>query len=59
MLIREDGKWIHQYDSIFMGASCEGQIVMWQLMKGTTFSQGWNLTKVPEGAIKLDTNSVH
>ena len=57
--LREDGKWIQQYDSLFIVMNGEGQIVTWQVTKGTTFSQGWNLTKGPEGVIKFDTNSVH
>ena len=45
VFLREGGKWIHQYDSLFIVMNGEGQIVMWQLTKGTTFSQVQTLLK--------------
>lgn len=36
---REDGRWVHQYDSLFIVMNGNGQVVTWQLTKGTAFSQ--------------------
>jgi hypothetical protein len=36
---REDGNWIHQYDSLFLVMSEQGKVVTWQLTKGTAFAQ--------------------
>jgi hypothetical protein len=36
---RKDGKWIHQYDSLFLVISEQGKVVTWQLTKGTAFAQ--------------------
>lgn len=44
--IREDGKWIHQYDSLFIVMNGAGHILAWQLTKGTTFSQIESLLKL-------------
>ena len=37
----EDGKWIHQYDNIMNDniMNDNGQVVAWQLTKGTSFTQ--------------------
>ena len=37
--VREDGKWIPQYDSLFLVMNEHGKIVTWQLTMGTSFSQ--------------------
>ena len=37
--LREDGKWVAQYDSLFLVINEAGKIVTWQLTKGTSFSQ--------------------
>ena len=34
---RQDGKWIPQYDSLFIVMNSNGQILTWQLTKGTAF----------------------
>ena len=36
---REDGRWIQQYDSLFLVMSDSGKVVAWQLTKGTGFAQ--------------------
>ena len=36
--LREDGKWIHEYDSLFIVLNDHGQVLSWQLTKGTSFS---------------------
>ena len=36
---REDGKWIHQYDSLFLVMGGHGKVITWQLTKGTKFTQ--------------------
>lgn len=43
--LREDGRWIHQYDSLFIVMNGAGQIVTWQLSKGTAFCQVGTLLK--------------
>ena len=42
---REDGKWIYQYDSLFIVMNGNGQVITWQLTKGTAFSQVATLLK--------------
>ena len=37
--VREDGKWIPQYDSLFLVMKEHRKIVTWQLTMGTSFSQ--------------------
>lgn len=37
--VREDGKWVPQYDSLFLVMNEDGKIVTWQLTMGTSFSQ--------------------
>lgn len=36
---REDGKWIKQYDALFVVMNGDGKIVTWQLTRGTAFSE--------------------
>ena len=36
--LRVDGRWVHQYDSLFLVMNREGKVVSWQLTKGTSFS---------------------
>ena len=42
---REDGRWVPQYDSLFMVMNAHGQVVTWQLTKGTLFRQIGTLLK--------------
>ena len=37
--LREDHVWVPQYNSLFLVANREGQVLTWQLTKGTSFSQ--------------------
>ena len=37
--LREDGKWIPQYNGLFIVLNNEGKVVTWQLTNGTSFSQ--------------------
>lgn len=37
--LRTDGKWVPQYDSLFVVLNEVGQIITWQLVKGTCFSE--------------------
>lgn len=36
---RDDGVWVHQYDSLFIVLGQNGKVLTWQLTKGTGFSQ--------------------
>lgn len=36
---REDRKWVHVYDSLFLVMSDTGQVLTWQLAKGTSFGE--------------------
>ena len=58
--LREDGKWIHQYDSLFIVMNGEGQIYSnMATNKRNNFLSSWNFIKGLEGTLKLDRNSVH
>lgn len=37
--LREDNVWVTQYDSLFIVMNNKGQVVTWQLTKGTSFGQ--------------------
>lgn len=37
--LREDNVWVPQYDSLFMVMNSKGQVITWQLTKGTSFVQ--------------------
>ena len=37
--LRKDGKWVPQYDSMFIVMNEVGEIVTWQLTKGTSFGE--------------------
>ena len=37
--LRDDGVWVPQYDSLFIVLNKNGQVLTWQLTKGTAFSQ--------------------
>lgn len=37
--LREDNVWVPQYDSVFMVMNSKGQVITWQLTKGTSFVQ--------------------
>ena len=41
----QDKKWVAQYDSLFCILNEEGQVVAWQLTKGTSFNQVETLLK--------------
>ena len=36
---REDGKWVQQYDALFVVMNNAGKILTWQFTKGTTFAE--------------------
>ena len=36
--IREDGRWISEYDGLFIVLNENGQVLTWQLTKGTSFA---------------------
>ena len=36
--LREDGKWISEYDGLFLVLNDQGHILTWQLTKGTSFA---------------------
>lgn len=36
---RDDGVWVHQYDSLFIVLGQNGKVLTWQLTKSTGFSQ--------------------
>ena len=44
--LREDKKWISQYDSVFLVLNKDGKVLTWQLTKGTSFDQ---ITTVLQG----------
>lgn len=44
--LREDKKWISEYDSVFLVLSKDGKVLTWQLTKGTSFDQ---ITTVLQG----------
>jgi len=37
--IREDKRWITEYDSVFLVLNGKGQVLTWQLTKGTSFAE--------------------
>ena len=37
--VREDKKWITEYDSVFLVLNDRGQVLTWQLTKGTSFAE--------------------
>ena len=54
--LREDGTWVHQYDSLFLVMNANGQVVTWQLTKGTSFSQiGTLLTDLKGRSPEIET----
>lgn len=36
--LREDGKWIPQYDGLFIVLNGNGHVLTWQLTEGTSFA---------------------
>lgn len=36
--LRQDGRWIPEYDAVFLVLNKYGQVVIWQLTKGTSFA---------------------
>ena len=54
---REDKKWITEYDSAFFVLNDKGQVLTWQLTKGTAFAEiEWILQSLTERSIeKLKT----
>jgi len=43
--IREDKRWITEYDSVFLVLNEKGQVLTWQLTKGTSFAEVTGLLK--------------
>lgn len=41
--LREDGVWVPQYDSLFLVLASSGHVLTWQLTKGTSFGQVYQL----------------
>ena len=41
--LREDGRWMQEYDSLFIVLNGEGQVLIWQLTKGTSLDITKNL----------------
>lgn len=54
--LREDGKWISQYDGLFIVLNRNGQVLTWQLTRGTSFAHVktllQHLLKRPDQQIK-------
>ena len=54
--LREDGKWITEYDGLFLVLNSNGQVVAWQLTKSTSIAESdcllKNLTKRAKLPIK-------
>ena len=46
--LRDDNKWVCQYDSVFLVFNAQGKIISWQFTKGTGFDHVkfcWNTSK--------------
>ena len=54
--LRQDGTWVHQYDSLFLVMNANRQELTWQFTKGTSFSQIQTLlTDLKERAPMIET----
>ena len=54
--LREDNVWVTQYDSLFIVMNNKGQVVTWQLTKGTSFGQIEHLSKLSHRALQQSQN---
>ena len=60
--VREDKKWITEYDSVFLVLNDKGQVLTWQLTKGTSFGEVTvllqSLAERPSGQLKTDQKCI-
>lgn len=54
--LREDGKWINEYDGLFIVLNPEGKVLTWQLTKGTSFA---HVERLLQDLVQRSAGKIH